>query len=228
MPPHLRLAEEPGPVGRLAEEPGPLGEVPSVKESISVVLADEHHGVRRSIRALLDGEDGLEVVAEAEDLEAVVRELAAHCPHVLVLDLGITDWDGARTGGIATIVSLRAQTPGTEIVAVTVNDAPAFARAALDAGAAAFVLKDLAASDLPRAIRAAAGGHRYVTPRVGERLAASQRGTLRAGRAGPEQGGRELGGDGGRSNSGRGSPKNMSPRISPWMTNLGMGVRGEA
>jgi DNA-binding NarL/FixJ family response regulator len=165
MPPHLRLAEDPDP-----QRP-----VPSAGESISVVLADDHRGVRRSIRLLLDGEEGIEVVAEADDMEGVTRELSAHRPHVLVLDMGITDTDGVPTGAVAEIVRLRAQAPTTEIVAVTMNDSPAFARGALEAGAAGFILKDLADSDLPRAIRAVAFGQEYVTPRVGERLKALRR-----------------------------------------------------
>lgn len=159
MPPYLRLAEEPDPERRSRSVEGP----------ISVVLADDHRGVRRSMRLLLDVESGIEVVAEAGDMEGVRRELSAHRPHVLVLDLGIVDTEGVRTGTVTEIVRLRARAPDTEIVAVTMNDSPAFARGALEAGAVGFVLKDLADSDLPRAIRAAARGREYVTPCVQER-----------------------------------------------------------
>jgi two-component system, NarL family, response regulator NreC len=159
MPPRLRVAGAPE-ATRPAEE-GP----------VSVVLADDHAGVRRSLRAVLDGEEGLEVVAEASDLEETTRALRAHRPHVLVVDLWISD--GA---GPATIGELHARAPHTRIVAVTMNDSPAFARALLGAGAAGFVLKELADSDLPRAVRAAAGGGEYVSPRIAGRLGAPSRG----------------------------------------------------
>ncbi|MFI5003678.1 MAG: response regulator transcription factor [Solirubrobacterales bacterium] len=155
MPPRLRLAGAPVP----ADTTRPA------KEPISVVIADDHAGVRRSLRLLLDGEEGMEVVAEADDLEETSRALATHRPRVLVLDLWSTDGT-AR----ATIGELRVQAPGTQIVAVTMNDSPPFAQALLKAGASAFVLKELADSDLPRAIRAAAGGGEYVSPRISERL----------------------------------------------------------
>lgn len=157
MPPRLRLAGAPipGHPTRPANAP------------ISVVIGDDHAGVRRSLRLLLDGEAGIEVVAEAGDLEEASRALATHRPHVLVLDL----WRSGGSAG-ATIGDLRRQAPDTAIVAVTMSDSPPFARALLDAGASAFVLKDLADSDLPRAIRVVAGGGEYVSPRIDERMKA--------------------------------------------------------
>ncbi len=155
---------------RLAVAPVPPDSTRSPKGPISVVLADDHVGVRRSLRLLLDGEEGLEVVAEVGDLVETSRALRSHRPHVLVLDLWISD--GAAR---ATIGDLRTQAPRTRIVAVTMNDSPPFARALLEAGAAGFVLKELADSDLPQAIRAAAGGWEYVSPRIRERLRAASR-----------------------------------------------------
>jgi two-component system response regulator NreC len=149
----------------LAGVPAPPDPTRPANEPIGVVIADDHAGVRRSLRLLLDGEEGVAVLAEAGDLEATSRALATHHPRVLVLDLWSTDGN-AR----ATVRDLRKRAPGTQIVAVTMNDSPPFARALLEAGAAAFVLKDLADSDLPRAIRVAAGGGEYVSPRISERL----------------------------------------------------------
>jgi DNA-binding NarL/FixJ family response regulator len=155
MPPRLRLAGAPV----LPDTTRPP------RQPITIVIADDHAGVRRSLRLLLDGEDGLEVVAEAADLDATALALASHRPRVLVLDLWSIDGN-AR----ATVRDLRKRAPGTQIVAVTMNDSPPFARALLKAGASAFVLKELADSDLPRAIRAAADGREYVSPRISERL----------------------------------------------------------
>lgn len=150
---------------RLQVAGAPEATRPAEEGPVSVVLADDHAGVRRSLRAVLDGEEGLEVVAEAGDFEETARALRAHHPHVLVVDLWISD--GA---GPATIGDLRARAPWTRVVAVTMNDSPAFARALLGAGAAGFVLKEMADSDLPRAVRAAAGGEEFVSPSIAARL----------------------------------------------------------
>ncbi|MGH2855260.1 MAG: response regulator [Solirubrobacteraceae bacterium] len=151
MPPHLRLVGAPD-------------STRSAEELISVVLADGHDGVRRSLRQLLDGEEGIEVVAEASGIDEASRALRAHRPHVLVLDLTIS-----KRAGRATTGDLLASAPGTRIVVVTMNDSPAFARALREVGVAGFVLKELADPDLPRAIRAAAEGREYVSPRMAER-----------------------------------------------------------
>lgn len=159
MPPRLRVAG--APEARPAEQEGPIG----------VVLADDHTGVRRSLRAVLDGEEGVEVVAEAGDFQETVRALRAHRPRVLVVDL----W-GSDGAGPARIDELRARAPETQIVVVTMNDSLAGAYALLKAGAAGFVLKELADSDLPRAVRSAAGGEEYVSPRIAGRLQARRGG----------------------------------------------------
>jgi two-component system response regulator NreC len=149
---------------------------PIEERPIGVVLADDHPGVRRSLRAVLDGEEDMEVLAEAGDFEETARVLRLHRPHVLVVDLWSSD--GASP---ATIGDLHTRAPQTRIVVVTMNDSPASARALLGAGAAGFVLKELADSDLPRAVRAAADGEVYVSPRIAGRLRAQSHGRAAVG-----------------------------------------------
>jgi two-component system response regulator NreC len=155
MSTHLHLAPA------LAEE---------AADQIRLVLADDHASVRRSLRLLLAAESDVTVVAEAADLGAAVRELHLSSPNVLVLDLHIQ-------GGpaIETIRRLRAQAPHTEIVVLTMDPSPVFAQQALDAGAAAFVVKDRADTELPEAIRIAASGLEYVSPHVAARLESLRR-----------------------------------------------------
>jgi two-component system response regulator NreC len=134
---------------------------PSPKRAIRVVLADDHALMRRSLRLLLDADEGVEVVGEAEDLTTVMRHVHGHRPHVLVLDLGMPDGSS-----IEAIRRLREEVPETEIVVLTMEESPAFAQQALDAGAIGFVLKDFADLELNRAVRAAGRGEHYVSPRV--------------------------------------------------------------
>jgi two-component system response regulator NreC len=137
---------------------------------IRVLLADDHRLVRRNLRLLLDGEDGVEVIAEAADLSTVIRMVRAHEPHVLVLDLQMPNGSS-----IETIRQLRAQVPQTEIVVSTMERSPLFAEQALDTGAIGFVLKDLADTELSPAVRAAARGEEYVSPHVAASLDAVRR-----------------------------------------------------
>lgn len=134
------------------------------------MLADDHALMRRSLRLLLNGEDGMEVIAEADDLAAVTRHVQGHEPHVLVLDLSMPDGSS-----IDAIGRLREQAPDTQIVVMTMDDNPVFAQRAFAAGAVGFVAKDLADGELPQAIRGAARGEEFVSPRTAARLDALQR-----------------------------------------------------
>jgi two-component system, NarL family, response regulator NreC len=137
---------------------------------IRVVLADDHALTRRGLRRLLDGDDRIDVVAEANDLPAVARDVHGLTPHVLVIDLGMSNGTS-----IEAIRRLRRRVPGTEIVVLTMEDSTVFAQAALAAGAIGFVVKQDADSELTAGVLAAARGEEYVSLRVAGRLAALRR-----------------------------------------------------
>jgi two-component system, NarL family, response regulator NreC len=139
---------------------------------IRVVLADDHAALRRSLRRLLDGDDDVELVAEAADLAMVLGQVHRHVPHVLVLDLRLCD--GA---GLETIRRLRAEVPQTEIVVLTMEPSPLLAQQSIDSGAVGFVLKDRADTELPAAVRSAANGREYVSLHVAGGLDALRRAT---------------------------------------------------
>jgi two-component system, NarL family, response regulator NreC len=134
---------------------------------IRVVIADDHAVVRRGLRQVLEAEGGFEVVAEAEDIEGARRYVRGHHPDVLVLDLNLPG--GLSLGDIPAI---RADCPDTQIVVLTMQNEPAYARQALGAGALGYVLKDAAEAELVEAIRRAAVGDTYLNPRLGARVAA--------------------------------------------------------
>jgi two-component system response regulator NreC len=134
---------------------------------IRVVLADDHAMMRRLLRLLLESEDDLVVIAEAGDLETAMRHVRERRPHVLALDLGMPDGSTVEA-----IRRLREEVPGTEIVGLTMEESPGFAQQALDAGAIGFVLKEMSDEDLPEAVRRAASGLHYVSPRVAASLSA--------------------------------------------------------
>jgi two-component system response regulator NreC len=161
MLPFLRLA----PVPDSEPDGGSRG-------SIKIVLADDHAAMRESLRLLLDGEADIEVIAETDSLQAVIGHVRARRPDVLVLDLGMGD----RGAGIEALGRLHRETRDTRIVVLTMNDDPAFAKRVLDNGAAGLVLKEMADSDLPAAVRDASRGRRYVSPSLATKLSSEKSG----------------------------------------------------
>lgn len=137
------------------------------ERTIRVVIADDHAVVRRGLREVLDLQDGFEVVAEAADLDSARRYVRGHHPDVLVLDLNLPD--GLS---LPAIPDIRAESPDTQIVVLTMQNEPAYARQALAAGALGYVLKEAAEAELVEAVRRAAAGDTYLNPRLGARVAA--------------------------------------------------------
>ncbi|MBV8987133.1 MAG: response regulator transcription factor [Solirubrobacterales bacterium] len=131
-----------------------------------IVIADDHAVVRRGLRQVLDGEEGFEVVAEASTLADARRYLRGHHPDVLVLDLHLPE--GSSLGEIPAI---RGEFPDTQIVVLTMQNEPAYARRALSSGAVGYVLKEAAESELVEAICRASVGDIYLNPRLGARVA---------------------------------------------------------
>jgi two-component system response regulator NreC len=135
---------------------------------IRIVIADDHSIVRRGLRTLLDAEPGLEVVAEGEDVDSAKRYVRGHHPDVLVIDLNMP---GVST--LESLPSLRQEFPDTQIVVLTMQDEPAYARQALGSGVLGYVLKEAADAELVAAVRAAAKGENYLNPRLGAKLASA-------------------------------------------------------
>jgi len=136
-------------------------------ETIRVVIADDHAVVRRGLRQVLETEPGFEVVAEAANLDDARRYVRGHHPHVLVLDLNMP---GGST--LEHIPTIRIESPDTQIVVLTMQNEPAYARQALSAGALGYVLKEAAEEELVEAITRASVGDTYLNPRLGARVAA--------------------------------------------------------
>jgi two-component system response regulator NreC len=138
-----------------------------VASPVSIVIADDHAVVRSGLRMLLNSESGFEVVAEAGDVEETRTAVAEHSPTILVLDLHMPG-----DSSLSAMPALREAAPDTQIVILTMQNDPAFAREALAGGARGYVLKEAADMELVTAIRTVAGGGTYLQPELGARLAA--------------------------------------------------------
>lgn len=136
-------------------------------DEIRIVLADDHAVVRSALRMLLDAEPGLEVVAEAGNVDDAIRYLRGHRPEVLILDLNMPG-----RGSLEALPDIDEASPETRIVVLTMQSEPAFAREAMQAGVLGYILKEAADAELVKAVRLAAQGRTYLQPDVGARLAA--------------------------------------------------------
>jgi DNA-binding NarL/FixJ family response regulator len=117
-------------------------------------LVDDHGSVRSAVQALLAEAGDLAVVGEAESVEEAGELVSASRPDVLLLDLGLRD--GVSLSSIPALLARGA--PELKIVILTMNEDPGFRRAALEAGASDYLLKDAPPDELIAAVRDAAGG----------------------------------------------------------------------
>ncbi|MER6981221.1 response regulator [Streptomyces carpinensis] len=143
----------------------PAADRPSSPKT-TVVLADDHLVVRAGMRLLLGQDPALEIVAESSTISETMDAVREHRPGMLVLDLTM-----AGRSSLPTIPELLAVSPRTRILVLTMQEDPAFARAALRSGAAGYLLKEAAAEELLAAARQVASGATYVQPALGARLA---------------------------------------------------------
>jgi two-component system response regulator NreC len=118
---------------------------------IRIVIADDHTVMRRGLRMLLEAESGLSVLSEVGTIQSVFRDVRTHRPDVLVLDLNMPGGSG-----VDAIARLTRFSPGTAVVVLTMERDPTYRRAAYDAGASGYVLKEAAATELVDVIRSAA------------------------------------------------------------------------
>jgi two-component system response regulator NreC len=140
--------------------------------ALRIALADDHAVVRAGIRLLLEAVEGWAVVAECGDADAAVRAVRDVRPDVLVLDLTMPG-----RSSLDTLRELRTLHPATRVVILTMTADHAVAREALARGAAAYVLKEAADSELIEAVRRAAAGGAYLDPAIGALVATAPRPT---------------------------------------------------
>jgi two-component system response regulator NreC len=126
---------------------------------IRVLLAEDHETVREGLRLLVNAQSDMQVVAEVGNGRAAVDSAAALTPDVVVLDLSMPG-----VSGLSAARALKAAGARSAVVALTRYDDAAYVRELLEAGAAAYVLKQSPSEELVRAIRIAAGGGQYLDP----------------------------------------------------------------
>jgi DNA-binding NarL/FixJ family response regulator len=132
---------------------------------IRVLIADDHAVVRQGLRTYLELQEDVEVVAEAPDGEAAVREAERHEPDVVLLDLAMP-----RLDGVGALALLRERVPAARVLVLTSFGEDDRLFTALRGGAAGFLLKDTEPADLVRAIRTAHAGQAPLSPAIATRV----------------------------------------------------------
>jgi DNA-binding NarL/FixJ family response regulator len=137
-----------------------------MKNRIRIILADDHAVVRSGLRRLLEHNDDLEVVAEADSGEQAYQLFGEHLPDVLVMDISMPGM-----GGLEALRRIIARYQNAHIVIFSMHENAAFASQALSVGAKGYVGKSGAADDLVTAIYEVAAGRNFLSSLVAQKIA---------------------------------------------------------
>jgi DNA-binding NarL/FixJ family response regulator len=129
--------------------------------SIRILLADDHKIVRQGLRALLEQQQDVEVVAEAENGRAAVRLAAETAPDVVIMDVTMPDLNGVEA-----TKQILSESPDIKIIALSIHSDALFVTEMLKSGAAGYLLKDCAFEELTRAIRTIMDNKTYLSPAI--------------------------------------------------------------
>jgi DNA-binding NarL/FixJ family response regulator len=126
---------------------------------LHILIADDHGIVRAGLRMLLDRQDGMSVIAEAEDGVDAVEKALSEKPDIAILDVAMP-----RMTGLQAARHIREQAPDIHVLLLSMHDDERYLLEALKAGASGYVLKRAADTDLVEAVRSVARGHSFISP----------------------------------------------------------------
>ena len=171
------------------------GETPS--QVARLLIADDHALVREGLRTMLSGEDGIEVIAEANDGRQALDTCRELKPDLVLMDVRMPVMDGLEA-----TKKIKQEMPKTSVMMVTMHENPEYLLEAVKAGAAGYVLKDASGERLLSAVRRTLEGESPLNQELAMQLLV---------RLSRERGGsREEGAGGG---SGRATPEASGPRV---------------
>ncbi|MFD6056703.1 MULTISPECIES: response regulator [Rhodococcus] len=134
--------------------------------TVTVLLVDDHVVVRAGLRALLDSQPDIEVIAEAGTGEDAVAAVSTFRPQLVTMDLAL----GAGIDGVEAIRRIRQVDRDLPVLVFTTYDTDADVVRAIDAGAIGYLLKDSTPPEIFAAVRGAAAGQSVLSPPVASRL----------------------------------------------------------
>jgi DNA-binding NarL/FixJ family response regulator len=141
-----------------------------VSAPIRLLIVDDHPVVRNGLSGMFAGEPAFEVVGEAADGSEAVRRAQALSPDVILMDLRMPNMDG-----VSAIAALADAGVPARVLVLTTYDTDSDVLLAIEAGATGYLLKDAPATELFRAVRAAANGEAVLSPAIATRLIGQMR-----------------------------------------------------
>lgn len=129
----------------------------------TVIIADDHEIVRRGLRSLLEAEGSCRVVADVADGLAAAQAVDKHKPTLLILDLNMP-----RLHGLEVLKHVRATSPHTRVIVLSMHNDEPYVIAALRAGASAYLLKGSESQEIARALTEVLAGRRYLSAPLSE------------------------------------------------------------
>jgi DNA-binding NarL/FixJ family response regulator len=126
---------------------------------VRILLADDHETVREGLKAILNAQEDMEVVGEADDGDAAVSGAVEYQPDIVVMDISMP-----RLNGLEATRRVRSSCPHCKVLTLTRHSDAGFVDQLLRAGASGYVLKQSRSTELLSAIRAIAAGRTYVDP----------------------------------------------------------------
>jgi DNA-binding NarL/FixJ family response regulator len=131
--------------------------------SVKIILADDHRIMREGLRALLEREAGIEVIAEAENGRTTVELSRELNPDVVVIDIGMPDLNG-----IDATRQIVSESPTVKVIALSMHSDRKFVREMLSAGASGYLLKDSAFEELGAALATVINNQTYLSPKIAD------------------------------------------------------------
>jgi DNA-binding NarL/FixJ family response regulator len=146
---------------------------------LRVLLVDDHALVRAGIRALVDAIEDVEVCGEAGDAAEALALAHAQRPDIVLTDIAMKG-----RNGLALAEQIRAELPQTRVVVLSMHADASYVQQALKIGAAGYILKDAAATELVAALKAVAAHGNYLSPSVSRQVMEDYGRELQSGHAG--------------------------------------------
>jgi two-component system response regulator NreC len=132
---------------------------------LRLLIVDDHAVLREGLRLLLDGENGMQVVAEAADGREALRLAEELRPDIILMDVAMPNVNGLEAARL-----IKECVPESRIIILSVHDREEYVFEALKAGAAGYLLKECGAADIVAAVKAVAAGNYYLSPRISRTL----------------------------------------------------------
>jgi DNA-binding NarL/FixJ family response regulator len=130
-----------------------------------IVIAEDHKILREGLKALVNSSEDFEIVGEAGDGIAAIREVEKHHPDLLLLDLSMP-----RMSGISVIKDIKGRYPETKILALTIHESEDYILESFHSGLDGYCLKDASQSELLIAINRVLEGKTYLSPGISEKV----------------------------------------------------------